>query len=288
MLSPATILLIGAALLGAIIGSFLNALSFRFNTGQRFFSKRGMGGRSRCMGCGHDLSALDLVPVLSFVFLRGKCRYCGTKISWQYPLVELAGAALGVLVFLSVAKVTPSVEGVSLVTGALVAAFVFWMLVWMTLLFVVIYDIKHTIIPWSCSGLLAALAFISLFIHFDTLAVTVPGLWQLLAGPALALPLFLLSLVSRGTWMGWGDSALELSLGWFLGISMGATALMLGFWIGAFVGIALIGLSTLTRGRGFFGYTIRSEMPFAPFLVLGALLAHFFHVDFFSTLVPFL
>jgi len=280
-------LFVGAALLGLIVGSFLNALSFRFNTGQKFFSKRGMGGRSRCMHCGHALSALDLVPVLSFVFLGGKCRYCGARISWQYPLVELAAAVLSVLVLLA----HPVVVGYNVQP----LPYLFWLVVWMTLLFIVVYDIKHTIIPWSCSSFLAALAVLLLFFNFQTLQFAMPGMWTLLAGPLLALPLFLLSLISGGTWMGWGDSALELSLGWLLaasvGLSAGITALMLAFWIGAVVGVILMLLSRLltfgsasakTPSRD--GYTIRSEIPFAPFLALGALLAHFFHVDFFSTI----
>jgi leader peptidase (prepilin peptidase) / N-methyltransferase len=274
---PSTILLIGSGLLGIIVGSFLNALSFRFNTGQRFFSARGMGGRSRCMHCGHTLSTLDLIPLISFIFLRGKCRYCGTRISWQYPLVELVGGGLGVLVYMA----HPLLAGDNL-TFLTPLPFIFWFVVWMTLLFVVIYDLKHTIIPWSCSGLLAALALTSLFLNFQTMQFVVPGTWVLLAGPLCALPLFLLSLVSGGTWMGWGDSALELSLGWLLGLSLGATALMLAFWIGAVVGIMLLLLSRM----GIFGYTIRSEIPFAPFLVLGVFIAFFFHVDFFSNIAP--
>jgi leader peptidase (prepilin peptidase)/N-methyltransferase len=270
------ILYIAAALLGLIVGSFLNALSFRFNTGQRFFSKRGMGGRSRCMHCGHALTSLDLVPLLSFLFLGGKCRYCGARISWQYPLVELVGALLGVLVYVSFPVLAAD--------AVYPLPFIFWFLVCMTLLFIAIYDIKHTIIPWSCSGLLAVLALIGLFFNLNTLHLVVPGMWILLAGPLVALPLFLLSLVSGGTWMGWGDSALEISLGWLvaaqLGLSAAITALCLAFWVGAVVGVILMALSR----RGFFGYTIKSEIPFAPFLVLGALLALFFHADFFSTL----
>jgi leader peptidase (prepilin peptidase) / N-methyltransferase len=272
------ILLAGAGVLGLIVGSFLNALSFRFNTGQKFFSPRGMGGRSRCMHCGHALASLDLVPVLSYIYLRGKCRYCGARISLQYPLVELSAAVLAVLVYLRY----PVLAGITVSP----LAFVFWFVICMTLLFVVLYDIKHTIIPWSASGPLAALAVLSLFVNFTTLQFIVPGIWVLLAGPLLALPLFLLSLVSGGRWMGWGDSGLELSLGWLVGVaaglSAGVTALLLAFWIGAVVGLVLIGLSRFLPG-GFFGYTIRSEMPFAPFLVLGALLALFFHVDFFSS-----
>lgn len=274
--SAAIVFVAGAALLGLIVGSFLNALSFRFNTGQKFFSARGMGGRSRCMHCRHTLAALDLVPVLSYVFLGGKCRYCGARIALQYPLVELVAAALGVGVY----WLNPVVVGYAFNP----LPFLFWFVVWMTLLFVVIYDLKHTIIPWSCSLLLAGLAFFSLFFSLHTSDFVSPTLWQLVAGPLLALPLFLLSLVSRGTWMGWGDSALELGLGWLLaasaGLSAGVTALCLAFWIGAVVGVVLLLLSRL----GFFGYTIKSEIPFAPFLVLGALLVYFFNVDFFSTL----
>ncbi len=259
-------MLVAAILFGVIVGSFINALSFRFNTGRPFLSAQGMGGRSRCMQCGHTLSALDLVPVFSYLFLGGKCRYCGSRISVQYPLVELAAGALAGGVYL----INPQP-----------LLFAFWFVVWMTLLFTVIYDIKHKIIPWSCSLLLLALALAYLFAGFVPLHT-----FTLLAGPLLALPLFLLSLVSQGRWMGWADSLLELSLGAFLGLSAGATALMLAFWSGAIIGIILVLFSRLSfyissRG-GSFGYTIKSEMPFAPFLILGAALAYFFHVDFFS------
>jgi len=263
------VLLVGSALFGVIVGSFLNALSFRFNTGVPFLSARGMGGRSRCMQCGHTLGGLDLVPVLSYLFLGGKCRYCGSRISVQYPLIELVAGALSVGVFLQ--NQTP-------------LAFLFWFVVWMTLLFVVIYDTKHMIIPWSCSLLLVVLAVVGIFGGFvDSTNL----MWAVLAGPLLALPLFLLSLVSWGRWMGWADSLLELSLGALLGLGAGATALMCAFWSGALIGILLLVLSRIFTRLKFFRYTIKSEMPFAPFLVLGAALAYFCHVDFFSSISPF-
>ena len=246
---------VGALVLGAILGSFVNALSFRFNTG------RGLGGRSRCMHCNHTLSALDLIPVFSFLLLNGRCRYCGAKFSLQYPLVEASAALLSLATFLT--HQSPMAYG-------------FWLLVFMTLLFIVVYDIRHTVIPWSASGFLAVLAFTSLFFSSDFLYIGLPYVVSLLAGPVLALPLFLFSLVSKGTWMGWGDSALELSFGWLLGLTVGLTALVLAFWFGAIVGIALIVASKR--------YTIKSEVPFAPFLALGVLIVHFLHVDFFATL----
>lgn len=241
-----------AAALGAIFGSFINALSFRFKTGVSI-----VNGRSRCMRCGHSLHALDLVPVLSYVALRGRCRYCGVRISMQYPVVELVAAGLALAVYAM--HPTP-------------AAFGFWLLVWMVLLFVVVYDLRHFIIPWSCSILLAALALGWLF--FQTGTFEVPGIWALLAGPLLALPLFLFSLVSGGTWMGWGDGALQLSLGWFLGLAAGIFGLLVAFWAGACVGIALMLMQR--------GFTMKSEVPFAPFLILGAAAAHFLYVDFLS------
>jgi leader peptidase (prepilin peptidase)/N-methyltransferase len=255
------LLQVGAVGLGVIIGSFLNALSFRFNTGRSV-----MNGRSRCMHCGHELGVLDLIPVFSYIFLGGRCRYCGAHISLQYPIVEVAGGVLSFLIY--TAHPTP-------------LSFAFWFIVWMTLLFIVVYDLRHTVIPWSASFLLGILALLSLVVSLDLTPAFffTPNIWSLAAGPLLALPLVLLSLFSGGRWMGWGDGPLELSLGWLLGLTAGATALMLAFWIGAAVGIALIAVKK--------GLTMKSELPFAPFLVAGALIAHFFHVDFFTSL-PFL
>jgi len=206
------------------------------------------------MHCGHGLAAADLVPVLSYAYLRGKCRYCRSRLSIQYPIVEAAAAALSVLVYMQHQEPLQYALGLA---------------VWLTLLFVVVYDLRHRIIPWSASGLLAILALIQIF-NFQF------SIFNLLAGPLLAAPLLLLSLVSRGRWIGWGDGALELPLGWLLGITAGLTAFVLAFWTGAVVGILLMLLSKRV--------TMKSEVPFAPFLIFGAACAYFLHVDFFQTL----
>jgi leader peptidase (prepilin peptidase)/N-methyltransferase len=257
-------LLLCALLLGAILGSFLNALLFRFNTG------KGMGGRSRCMRCNHTLAALDLVPILSFVLLGGRCRYCASRISAQYPLVEFAAALLSGALFVTF--------------GDDLLLYAFWLVVWLTVLFIFVYDLRHMIIPWSASLFL-------LFCAFVSLAFSPAPMANLLAGICLALPLFLLSLISAGRWMGWADSLFELSLGMFLGFSVGLSGLLLGIWTGALVGVAIVLWARLTpkrRSRGTKrGFTIQSEIPFAPFLALGAAVAFFLHVDFFSTLLLF-
>lgn len=238
------------AVFGAILGSFLNVLLYRYNTG-----RSAMRGRSMCMHCGQKLGAGDLIPLLSYLYLRGACRYCHSHISFQYPAVEAAAAALSVLVYLQHPEPAQYALGLA---------------VWLTLLFIVVYDLRHQIIPWSASGLLSALVLLHVFIF----QFSVSNLW---AGPALAAPLLLLSLVSRGRWMGWGDGPLELCLGWLLGFTAGLTALFIAFWVGAVVGIAL---SVLSKS-----YTMKSEVPFAPFLILGAVCAYFLHVDFFQTFV---
>lgn len=238
---------LAAAFFGLILGSFINALSFRVGTGRSV-----LHGRSRCMHCGHTLQALDLVPVLSYLLLGGRCRYCRTKVSLQYPLVELSAAALAA----GVAWVSP-----------IPVAFVFWLLIWMTLLFVVVYDLRHFIIPWNALGLLALLS-------LGYVCATYTDLWAFAAGPILAAPLFLISFFSGGRAMGWGDAPLEISLGWLLGLWGGFVAFLLAFWVGAAVGIMLL---ILRRG-----YTMKSELPFAPFLILGAAVAYFFHATLFT------
>ncbi len=249
--------------LGLIVGSFINALSFRWGTGRPIAY-----ARSACMRCGHTLGLLDLVPVVSYLALRGKCRYCSSSISAQYPLVELAGGMLAV--------------GVYYTEGALLS-FLFWFVVWMILLFVAVYDFRHTIIPWSCSVLLGVLG-------LGYVLLQGPTLWSLLAGPVLAFPLLFMHFVSRGRWMGLGDGLLELSLGWLIGGALSFvaafTALLYAFWGGALIGLVMIALPRLSsmklwrkeRRR----LTIKSEIPFAPFLIGGAAVMYFFNVDLFS------
>src|SRR3989338_5261973 len=83
-------------LLGLCIGSFLNVIILRLRSGEQCTQ-----GRSHCMNCKAYLVARDLVPLISFIVLRGKCRYCAVKISWQYPLVELASGILCMSTYLA-------------------------------------------------------------------------------------------------------------------------------------------------------------------------------------------
>ena len=134
-----------AAVLGAIIGSFLNVVVLRYNTGQS------VEGRSACPVCGKPLHWYELIPVLSFVFLRGRCSECRTRISWQYPAVEF-GTAL--LFFFSYQKSI----GVSGLTGASIAMFAFYAVAWSLLIVMAAYDLRHKILPDGLTLAFAALA----------------------------------------------------------------------------------------------------------------------------------
>lgn len=259
-----TLLYIFTFLFGTIIGSFLNALLFRFRTG------RSMAGRSQCMSCGHTLSWYELIPIASFVLQRRRCRSCGARISWQYPLVELATGVLFVSV-LSTSGATIE-AGLMLIISAL-------------LVFIFVYDLRHTIIPNPFVYGFIGVSAVTLFVNGNEIT-TSPALWDVLAGPILSSPFFLLWLVSRGRWMGFGDGKLAWGVGWMLGLSAGISAFVLSFWIGAVVGVGLILLQRLGKHALFGGapLTVKSQIPFAPFLITAALLVFFFDVSVLSIL----
>lgn len=241
---------------GLIVGSFVNVLILRHRVSNIL-------GRSNCPTCRRTLEWFELVPVLSWLILRGKCRTCHARISIQYPLVELLTCA-GFLV-IGLAPVALELR----ILGCLMIA---------VLVAIAVYDLYHTIIPdaWSYSFAVLALLY-SLFADLDVVT--------LLAGPLVALPLYLLWRVSGGTWMGLGDAKLALGIGWLLGALHGYVALAFAFFIGAFVGVfILIPLPIVIKSLARAGitargtnkrFTMRSEIPFGPFLICGMLLVWF-------------
>ena len=158
------------------------------------------------------------------------------------------------------------------------------MAVWATLLVVTVYDLRHSIIPDIFSVALASLAAllfllklswgIWIFPFLPFLDVT-PHWLDYLSGPLLATPFALLWLLSGGRSMGLGDAKLAVGIGWFLGFAGGLSAVILSFWIAFFPSLALLFL----RRKNF---TMKSEIPFAPFLVLGTFVVYAFHVNIFS------
>src|SRR3990167_3797560 len=240
--------------LGAVVGSFLNVVILRLNTGQSVVSCR-----SKCFTCAQKLKWYELLPVASFVFLRGKCSACKAKISWQYPFVETITGIIFVLLFQQSQNFLD---------------FGFWILIFSVLIIIAIYDYHHQIIPNLFVWIFNGLAFASLFGNWKT-ARPAGGLEignfdfnGLLAG--FILFAFFASLwgVSRSRWMGFGDAKLALGIGWLLGITKGIVAITLAFWIGAIVGVLLIYLNKSKYG-------LKSSIAFGPFMILGAAISFF-------------
>ena len=219
--------------LGLLIGSFLNVVICRLGSKEPILLSR-----SHCPKCGALLKWPDLIPLLSFVLVRGKCRYCHKKISLQYPLVELATGLLFLLIFNQFSILNP-------ITLA------YYLLIICFLLVIFVYDLKHYLIPDK--------------IIYSAIIITLLNFWVLRAqiyNPFLAAFLasgFFLSLVliSKGKWLGLGDVKLAVLMGLVLGWPNILLSLFLAFMSGAMVGLGLI-----IAGKK----SIKSQIPFGPFL----------------------
>ncbi|KAF1086553.1 Type 4 prepilin-like proteins leader peptide-processing enzyme [Sporotomaculum syntrophicum] len=228
-------------IIGACIGSFLNVCIYRLPRGQSVVSNP-----SHCPGCGRRLGVPDLVPLLSYVLLKGRCRYCGERISARYPLVELLTA----LLFL--------------------VAYHFWGLQWQTvamwLFFAVLVtaafiDFQHKIIP---DELILAGGVLGLPLVF----LSGPGkLVDGLIGFLFAGLLFLFIAVVSNGGMGGGDIKLSALMGLYLGFPNIIVALFSSFLLGGLSGIALMALRAKNR---------KDSVPFGPFLAFGSVLAAFY------------
>jgi prepilin signal peptidase PulO-like enzyme (type II secretory pathway) len=247
---------------GLIIGSFLNVVILRFDTGASIAR-----GRSKCFSCDKTLFWYELIPFMSFLLQKGRCKGCGSKISWQYPLVELAGALVFPLAYVSV-------------PGAFFDVFHFLAFALISIILCVyvviyVYDLKHKLIPDFFSYGVALLSLALIVLEWSMVGSI--DLSKLLAGPALFLFFFFFWFVSRGTWMGLGDAKLALSVGWILGLSQGIAAILFSFWIGALFSLVVMALQKLGARRGNLG--MKSQIPFGPFIILGFLIAFMWRVD---------
>ncbi|MEK7650641.1 MAG: prepilin peptidase [Patescibacteria group bacterium] len=242
-------------LLGLIVGSFLNVVIYRYNTGRSVST-----GRSQCFACSHTLSWYELVPVFSFLAQGGRCRACQSAISWQYPAVELANGVLFVALF-------QHFLGVSLGKPLFLLSAVIFSL----LLVITVYDLRHKIIP---DGLVYAFIIFALIFSNWPFTQIVPTIFfqHLVSGLVLFLFFFFLWWVSSGRWMGLGDAKLALGVGFLLGWPGALSAIIFAFWSGALFGVLLI-LLKATK------INLKSELPFAPFIVLGLLLNFFFNLN---------
>lgn len=226
--------------IGLFVGSFLNVILFRLRSGKGGI----LFGRSQCPDCETRLRPKDLVPVFSWVFLRGKCRYCLKAISFQYPIIELC---TGVLWFL-VAMFIPNIWH---------ALFLFFL--FSALFALSVYDIRYFELPDE----------ISLPVIFCCILV-LPFAWSPTWQDALlgaAIPLLFFGgqiFISQGKWMGGGDLRLGAIMGLVLGYKITIVALFISYLSGSIFGILSLIFQKKTR---------RSMIPFGPFLSFGILVS---------------
>jgi len=231
--------------------------------------------RSHCPKCGHVLTWHELIPVFSFVIQGGRCRQCSQSISWQYPLVELGTALIFVLIIsnsqflISNEFLMPNVEFLNIIYYFTIASL---------LIIIFVFDLKHYIIPDKVVFPAIGLVFLYRVFEFFGFGVLLGELGELgirnleaLSNPLLSAILaaaFFASIffVSKGKWLGFGDVKLAFFMGLFLGWPNILVGLFTAFILGGIMGIGLI-----VSGKK----TMKSQVPFGPFLVAGTFIAMF-------------
>lgn len=223
---------------GLIIGSFLNVLIYRIPNQESI-----IWPGSRCTNCGHRLGAKDLVPVLSFIWLKGKCGYCNTKISMQYPLVELLTAVVFLLVFLKGGLSVWTLAGLIFTSVLIVASFT---------------DINEGIIP-------DLLTYPSLILGLVLSNFTIGIRLALIGSLAYALLLYVIAVLTKG--MGGGDIKLAAVIGAFVG-PMGSFMVFIISSLLAFIGV----IPLWVKGKA----TGKTAIKFGPFLALAAAVVYIY------------
>ena len=249
-------------ILGLFVGSFLNVVVYRLHREESFVK-----GFSKCLFCGHRLYPKDLVPLVSFLYLRGKCRYCRHKIAKQYFLMELATAFGFTLIALALwksvdsqiilANISPLRLSFSVASNILIFQTLVWWIFFSFLLIIFVYDLRYYLILDSVTipAMILALCF-NLFLGFS---------WQsLLIGALVGGGFFFLQfIVSGGKWIGGGDIRLGLLMGFILGWPQVLTALFVAYLLGSLFAICL-----LLCGKKHWG----DKLPFGTFLSLATVI----------------
>lgn len=242
---------------GTMVGSFLSVLIHRIHE-----KKAGiLFGRSQCPKCKYKLRPLDLIPVLSYVFTRGKCRNCKKSISLTYPALELMTGFTFLALYLFMPHLF-EIHGTSYSTGYLHTV-LFYYLAFTGLIYTFFYDLKYMEIS---DRILLPLIGLGVILPFTPNYFLTPN--DMAFG--LLIPVLFFGfqiLISKGKWIGGGDLRIGALMGVLLGWQAVLVALFTGYLLGAITGLMLLSSKKFTR---------KSMIPFGPFLVVGAYIAFFY------------
>lgn len=240
------------SIFGLVFGSFYNVVGLRVPKNESIAYPP-----SHCTKCDRRLTALDLVPVFSFLFLKGKCRTCGEKIHWVYPLMEFITAGLFALSFWKFGF-----------TPELIVAILFVSL----LVIITVSDIAYMLIP---DKVLLPVGIVLLALR---LFIPLDPWWDAIAGALVGFGLLLLiAIVSKGG-MGGGDIKLFFVIGLVLGVSGTLLTLFLASLIGAIAGLFMLRKSE--QGR-------KTPVPFGPSIALGAVITYFWGAELLAWYMGF-
>ena len=238
---------------GLLIGSFLNCLVYRLNENE--FGLKSLFGRSYCPKCKRNLCWFDNIPLFSFLFLKGKCRWCHSPIGWNYPLVELATGLLSLIIYRF--AITNQISNFQFPISNLI----YNLLIAYALVAIFISDLQYRTIPDQIIYPTILISLIFLIFQYPSILIS-----NLLSGLGAAGFFFLLVLLTHFKGMGLGDVKLAGLMGLFLDFPKVIVALYLAFLTGATAGVILILL-----GKKKF----KSQISFGPFLVLATFITWF-------------
>jgi len=236
--------------IGLIFGSFLNALVYRFH------EKKSLWERSECPNCHKQIKWYDNVPILSFFILKGRCRNCKQKISWQYPIVELWMGIASVCILYTWMPIyfDNKFPLLFFLLDIVRQGIIIWVLTF-TFVYDLVYMEVSDLVVWS--------GVVSVFLLNVLLSQT--GITNMFVGVGIGGGFFLLQyLISKGKWIGGGDIRLGVLMGIILGWQNTILALFISYLLGAIVGVYLL----LTKKK-----EKNSEIPFGTFLTVGTLVA---------------
>ncbi|MEE8131748.1 MAG: prepilin peptidase [Candidatus Paceibacterota bacterium] len=274
-------------ILGLAVGSFLNVISLRYAPGNRILDLKIISGRSKCLNCKKTLSWYELIPILSFIIQKGRCRSCDKRFFWQYPLIEMLSGFIFVFIPWHLNNFQFLISNFQSITNYQLLISIIWIVIFLLFLLLSIIDFRQYIIPNQINLSLAFLGVVLIILnsqfsilnsflgHYTSLFSFTENIWLSHFVAALfGIAIFwLIIFLSKGKAMGWGDLKLVGALGLTFGWPDIIMVLMLSFLVGGIFSAIL-----LIKGKK----KMKDVVSFGPFLIIGATLTFFFGYQIIS------